>query len=52
MPESWNYVSAMITIAVLLACEHAGNSIRDRFKPLFSGSEELLKSHKDWILVH
>lgn len=38
----------MKTAPVLLTCEHGGYEIPDRFKSLFSGYDELLKSHMGW----
>lgn len=34
--------------SVLVTCEHGGNSIPPRWRPLFAGHESLLASHRGW----
>jgi predicted N-formylglutamate amidohydrolase len=33
---------------LLLSCEHGGNRIPARYRPLFAGHDELLASHRGW----
>ena len=33
---------------LILTCEHAGNRVPARFRPLFVGHEELLPTHRGW----
>jgi len=33
---------------IIISCEHGGNSVPDKYKALFAGSEDVLKSHRGW----
>ncbi len=34
--------------SILITCEHGGNRIPPRYRPLFRGHEDLLQSHRGW----
>lgn len=38
----------MKNIKVMLTCEHAGNTVPDAYKTLFTGAEPILDSHRGW----
>lgn len=40
--------SGFTRTALLITCEHGGNSIPDRYRKLFAGAAETLKSHRGW----
>ena len=33
---------------LVITCEHAGNMVPERYRPLFSGHEHLLPTHRGW----
>jgi predicted N-formylglutamate amidohydrolase len=35
-------------IALILSCEHGGNDIPARYRPLFTGAAQVLASHRGW----
>ncbi len=37
-----------MTTAILVTCEHGGNRIPARWRPLFEGAEDVLASHRGW----
>src|SRR3954470_8127937 len=33
---------------LVITCEHAGNIVPERYRPLFAGHEHLLPTHRGW----